>query len=931
MKYGRQDIERKQRNMTAEKVEQKAGMTLLRLFLVTLFALVIAGVCAGYGVMQGLLKSAPDISSLSTAPAEMATYIYSAEGKQVQKLTAPTSNRTPVSLDQVPTHLQNAVVAVEDERFYEHNGIDVRGILRAFVVGITGGSFSEGASTITQQLLKNSVFPDWVNESSLAESFKRKFQEQYLALELEKNLEQTMTKDEAKKKILEDYLNTINLGAGAYGVQAAAHRYFNKDVSELTLSESTVIAGITQNPTGYNPIIYPEANAARRKKILGAMLEQGYITQTEYDEALSDDVYSRIQETDMQTGTATIYSYYTDALIEQVLEDLEKDAGYTSSQAYKALYSGGLRIHSVQDEYIQQICDEEFANAANYPVETLIGLDYALSIQKADGSTIHYGSSDVQDYFEAQDASFNMMFYDEDTARSYAAQFKEAMTAGGDTVLGERISLIPQPQASVVIIEQSTGYVKAIVGGRGEKEASLTLNRATSTRRQPGSTFKPLAAYAPAIDRGGKTLATVYDNAPYAYSSGTELKNWDSDYGYSGLETIHFALVKSVNVVAVKCLTEITPQTSIDYLERFGITTLYNNDLDENGNLLSDAYQPLALGGITDGVVNLELTGAYAALANGGNYIKPKFYSRIEDSQGNVILDNTSSETRVVKDTTAFLITKAMEDVIKSPEGTANGSITLGDMPVAGKTGTTDESKDIWFEGYTPYYTCGVWGGYDNNDALPDYDTSFSRYAKTLWNSIMSRIHAELPVVSFAQPENITTATICKKSGKLAVDGLCTADQRGSQVYTEYFTTDTVPTQTCDVHVAVAVCTETGLKASETCSSTTRVFVQRPAGSEGITDDSSYAPPTQVCAGHKNAVEILTEKETETETDKKDNNNNNATGGSTDDGVIQIGGGTGSAGSGTGGSTAPGEAGGGTSFEDIPADQYYDDGVITFY
>lgn len=934
MKYGRHDIEKKQRNMTAEKVEQKAGMTLLRLLLVALFALVIAGVCAGYGMMQGLLKSAPDISALSTAPAEMATYIYNAEGEQVQKLTAPTSNRTPVSIDQVPEHLQNAVVAVEDERFYEHNGIDIRGILRAFVVGITGGSFSEGASTITQQLLKNSVFPDWVNESSLAESFKRKFQEQYLALELEKNLEQTMTKDEAKKKILEDYLNTINLGAGAYGVQAAAHRYFNKDVSELTLSESTVIAGITQNPTGYNPIVYPEANAARRKKILNAMLEQGYITQAEYDEALADDVYSRIQETDVQTGTTTIYSYYTDALIEQVLEDLEKDAGYTASQAYTALYSGGLRIFSVQDEAIQQICDEEFANAANYPVETLIGLDYALSIQKADGSTIHYGSSDVQDYFEAQDASFNMMFYDEDAARSYAAQFKEAMTAEGDTVLGERISLVPQPQASVVVIDQSTGYVKAIVGGRGEKEASLTLNRATSTRRQPGSTFKPLAAYAPAIDHNGKTLATVYDNAPYAYSSGTELKNWDSDYGYSGLETIHFALVKSVNVVAVKCLTEITPQVGIDYLERFGITTLYNNDLDENGNLLSDAYQPLALGGITDGVVNLELTGAYAALANGGNYIKPKFYSRIEDSQGNVILDNTSAETRVVKDTTAFLITKAMEDVIKSPEGTANGNISLGDMPVAGKTGTTDNSKDIWFEGYTPYYTCGVWGGYDNNDALPDYDSSFSRYAKTLWNAIMSRIHAELPVVSFAQPENITTATVCKKSGKLAVDGLCTADQRGSQVYTEYFTTDTVPTQTCDVHVAVAVCTETGLKASGTCPSTTRVFVQRPAGSEGTTDDSNYAPPTQQCPGHTAAVEILTEKESETETEQKDNTGGNPTGdpGGNTDGVIQIGGDNGSAGSGAvDNNAAQTEAGGGTSFEDIPADQYYDDGVITFY
>ncbi len=856
MKYGRRDIKKLQKNMTAEKIEQKAGMTLMRLVLIGLMSLIVALACGGYGLVHGLIDSAPDISGLSTDPVEAATYILDTEGNQIQKLTAPTSNRTPVSLDQVPVYLQHAIVAIEDERFYEHNGIDVRGIIRAFVVGITGGSFSEGASTITQQLLKNSVFPDWVSESSIIQSFKRKFQEQYLAMELEKNLEKNMTKMEAKNSILEDYLNTINLGAGTYGVQAAAHRYFNKDASELTLSECAVIAGITQNPTGYNPIVYPEANARRRDTVLSNMLEQGFISQAEYEEARADDVYARIQEADTQTGSASVYSYYTDALIDQVLKDLVTEKGYTSAQAEHALYSGGLRIFSVQDAAIQQVCDEEFANSANFPVDTLIGLDYALSIQKSSGETVNYGSSDVQNYYEAQDPSFNMMFYDEETARSYAAGFKEAMTTDGDTILGERISLVPQPQASAVIIEQSTGYVKAIVGGRGTKEASLTLNRASSTRRQPGSTFKPLAVYAPALEMGGKTLASVYDNAPYQYSSGTELKNWDSDYGYSGLETIHSALIKSINVVAVKVLTEISPQVGLQYLERMGISTLYNNETDSEGNLLSDAYQPLALGGITDGVVNLELTAAYACLANGGRYIRPTFYSRVEDSQGNVILEHTGASTEVFKETTAYLITKAMEDVIKDPLGTAYGTISLGEMPAAGKTGTTDQSKDIWFEGYTPYYTCGIWGGYDNNDPLPDYDKSFSRYARTLWNSIMSRIHAGLPVTSFGQPEGIVSAVICRKSGKLAVPGVCNADPRGDQTYTEYFTSGTEPTSVCDVHVAVPICTLTGLRATSTCTATTRICIQRPAGSEGVTDDSNYPVPTQVCPGHGNVITI---------------------------------------------------------------------------
>ena len=516
-----------------------------------------------------------------------------------------------------------------------------------------------------------------------------------------------------------------------------------------------------------------------------------------------------------------------------------------------------------------------------------------------------------------------MMFYDEDTARSYAKQFCESKTANGETILGERISLVPQPQASVVVIEQSTGYVKAIVGGRGTKEASLTLNRATSTRRQPGSTFKPLAVYAPAIEHNGKTLASVYDNAPYQYESGAELKNWDSDYGYSGLETLHTALMKSVNVVAVKVLTEITPQVGLDYLEALGISTLYDQDTDANGNILTDAYQPLALGGVTDGVVNLELTAAYAALANNGSYIAPKFYSRIEDSYGNVILDNTSTAREVFSPSTAFLLTKAMEDVVRDPMGTAYQMINLGAMPVAGKTGTTDSSKDIWFEGYTPYYTCGVWGGYDNNDALPDTDKSYSRYAKVLWNAIMTRIHSELPVIDFPQPEGITTAVICKKSGKLAVNGLCDADPRGSQIMTEYFAAGTAPVEACSAHVISKICNQTGLLASDTCTSTTsKVFIRRPEGSTGITDDSNYAAPYQTCPGHGPAIKIEGNNETET-TDQQ-----------SPDGIIDL-----------GGNTTPDNTNGDTRdnsgfdtpdnnqnwFDNIPSDEYYDDGIIRIY
>ena len=831
MNYGRSSATKKHKEQSSAKIEKKIGLVFVKILLLCVLGVVIMGGCAGYGIIKGLIKNAPDISNLSVAPSETATYIYDSEGNQALKLTAPSSNRTLVTIDRIPASLQHAVIAVEDERYYTHNGIDIQGIIRAFFVGIKNGDFSEGASTITQQLLKNSVFPDWVNETSLSEKFTRKFQEQYLALQLEKKL--------TKEQILADYLNTINLGAGTYGVQAASQRYFNKDVSELTLSESTVIAGITQNPTQYNPILYPEQNAKRREKVLNHMLAQEYITQAEYDEALNDNVYSRIQETDSETEEFSIYSFYNDALIEQVIEDLKEQKGYTDLQAYKAVYSGGLKIYSAQDEQIQQICDEEFANPGNYPAGTEVGVDYALSIQDGDGQTTHYSSEMFMEYYRQFEPGFNLMFGDEATARTALEQYKNSLLNESDTVLSERISLLPQPQASVVILDQETGYVKAIVGGRGNKEASLTLNRATSSRRQPGSTFKILTTYAPALEEG-MTLSTVFDNAPYAYSTGVEVNNWDSNNTYTGLTTIRNAITNSINIVAVKCLTEITPREGLKYAEKFGITTLYADEA-------LDMRQPLALGGVTDGVVNIELAGAYASIANKGQYNKPKFYSRIEDQDGNIIIDNSPVSSTVIKESTAFLLTSAMQDVVTAGTGSA---IDLGEMPVAGKTGTTSDYRDIWFTGYTPYYTCSIWGGYDNHDELPDSEM-YHTYHKTLWNSIMQRVHQNLSVKQFpSQSYDIVEETVCMKSGKLAIQGICTGDRRGSQSYTEYFVKGTEPEEKCDVHIAVSVCSETGLLVTSTCKAVTKICIQRPKDSEGTTEDSSYAVPYKTCGGH---------------------------------------------------------------------------------
>ncbi|MGI6007948.1 MAG: transglycosylase domain-containing protein [Ruminococcus sp.] len=785
MNFGKNQTLKKKTDLatSAPMFGRKAGFSFLKALFLALIASGVICICLVAGVVKGLIDSAPNINDVNIMPSGYATLVYDANGNQLQRLSSSSSNRTSVSIDKIPEDMQHAIVAIEDERFYEHNGIDVRGILRAFVKGVTNGfNFDEGASTLTQQLLKNNVFTNWTNEGKI-ERFKRKFQEQYLALQLEASL--TAQGKNTKDVIMENYLNTINFGAGTYGVQAASMRYFSKNVNELTLSECCVLAAIPQNPTRYNPINHPDENAQRRERVLQNMLDQGYITQTEYDEALTDNVYERIQESEAALPEEAPYSYFIDELIEQVIEDLQIQKGYTEVQARNALYSGGLRIYTTQDPVIQEICDEEYADPDNFPADSQIGIDWALSVEKANGKTQHYSVEMMRLYFQNTDPDFELLFDSEEEAQSYIDAYKASVVLPGESIIAERTSFSPQPQSSLTVMDQRTGYVKAIVGGRGEKTASLTLNRATNTYRQPGSTFKILSTYAPALDKG-MTLATTFVDAPYEYSDGTRVRNWLND-SYNGPTTIRYAIEQSINVVAVKCLTEITPQAGFDYLKKFGFSNLVESETI-NGQIFSDIHQPLALGGITYGVSNLELTAAYAALANGGTYIKPMFYTRILDAEGNVVLENTPQTTTVTKESTAYLLTSAMEDVVSEGTGT---NLQLDDMTVAGKTGTTSAYNDVWFAGYTPYYTCAVWAGYDNNENLSPEGIGRS-YHQILWRKIMNRIHENLPDVDFQMPDSVTEATVCEISGKLASSGCPTV--------TEYFEKATLPTERCTSH-----------------------------------------------------------------------------------------------------------------------------------
>lgn len=769
--------------------------------LILVLCLCLLGAAMGFGMFRGILDSAPDIDTIHIGPTAYASKVLDTDGNITATLVTAGSNRERVSYEQLPKDLINAFVAIEDERFWQHNGIDLKSILRAVRGVVSDDDSAGGGSTITQQLIKNNVFGGGLHEGKF-QRYVRKFQEQYLALEIEN--QPGLSKEEIKKSILTEYLNTINLGSNTLGVKVAARRYFNKEVSDLTLSECTVIASITKNPSGLNPITHPERNAERRAQVLKNMLEQGYIDEARYTEALADDVYARIQDVNVQKEAENEpYSYFVDELTAQVIQELQDRLGYTKDKATDLLYSGGLTIYSTQDPSLQTIVDEEVNNPDNYDTAKH-SVTWRYTLKHDDGSIVNYSEKDLIRWMkEVKGISFNGLFSSEDSAKSYVEQYKAELVRDTDKELGEQFFTTLEPQVSFVLMDPHTGQVKAISGGRGEKRYSLSLNRATGTLRQPGSTFKLITSFTPAIDLYGATLATPFYDTAYTIGNKT-FKNWYSS-GFLGYQTIRDGIIYSLNIIAVRCLMEqLNPHEGRLYAENLGITSLL--DSDEN--------PALALGGITNGVTNLELTQAFATIANGGQFNKAKFFTKILDQEGNVLIDTTEDQPRqAMKATTAFLLTDAMKQSML-PNRAYAASVNVNStstrahfdgMSLAGKSGTTTKDVDIWFVGYSPYYVGGIWGGCDENQPLIDKASGEynggAGFHKDIWRKIMSRVHEGLPDIGFTKPDGIVEAQVCRKSGKLPTSG-CYADYRGSSVITEYFAEGTVPTTNCDRHTS---------------------------------------------------------------------------------------------------------------------------------
>lgn len=645
-------------------------------------------------------------------------------------------NRIWASYKDIPTNLVYATVAIEDKRFFQHSGVDWLRSMKASANLFLGGNSTYGASTVTQQLVKNLT-----NDNEV--TVRRKLVEIFRALEMEKQY--------SKEDIMEWYLNTIYLGEQSYGVRTAAYTYFGKDVSELDLAECASLIAITNNPSIYDPYISEKTKAKNKERqtdILYEMWQQGYITENEYQNAKNEELQFQYADSSSETGdNSDYYSYFVDQVIRDVVNDLANATGYDTEVINRMILGGGYQIYSTIDVDVQNAAEEVYEDLDNIP--------------KTD-------------------------------------------------------STYQQLQSGIVIIDNETGDIAAIVGGVGQKEGSLTLSRATQSLLSPGSTIKPLAVYAPALEMGLITPATVYDDTPFTFGSSPWPKNEDDTY--HGLTNILTAMKRSTNTVAVKVLDDV----GLDYAYHYAVNDMHLDTLvDEyelNGvNYTDKSYWSLALGGMVRGVTIRDLTAAYASIENKGTYREARTYTKVLDSDGNVVLDNTQSSNENMSEKTAYYLTYMMEETVK--DGTGQEAQVPG-IDTAGKTGTTSDDKDRWFAGYTGYYTGVVWCGYDQPQEVVLEDDSIENPASVLFNKVMTKVHEGKQNKAFEKPTSVIDVEVCQDSGNL-VNDWCTKDIRGDRTVTIQLDGSDVPTSYCSTHVETDICTagDTFHVANDSCKS----------------------------------------------------------------------------------------------------------------
>ena len=745
------------RNMTPQQKNgwRKAGRiigTLLLVFVVTLT--IFSGIFMAYinSTMRGKVEV-----YLDEFETKVSTELYSqdpdtGEWVMYQTLYLNSENRIWTDLEDIPKYLQKAAIAIEDKRFEKHHGVDWKGTTRAIVYTLFGKNV-QGGSTITQQLVKN-VTGD--NEVTV----KRKITEIYRALELEKRYE--------KDEILEAYLNEVFFGQSCYGVVTASRMYFNKDVSDLTLAECASLMGITNNPSMYDPTLSSwtrENNRERQLTILGAMLEQEKISQEEYDEAKAEDIVfsngftisgkyvgsddtvtdqepeeppaddTESPEDEEEPTIKGRYSWFTEAMIGDVADALVEKYGITDKvrdngttytayeQAWDMVHGKGYKIYTTQNPKYQKIAEDVCYDLSNIP---------------------------------------------------YTSSYTNSA--------GEQVE--DQLQIALTIVDPTNGYVVAMIGGAGEKQADRVWNWAVNAR-QCGSAIKPVSTYAPALDDGTINGASVIDDYPMLLNGDVWPRN--ANWRYQGLTALHKALAQSLNTCAVRTNLAYGVDRSYEFLvNKLGFENLTYTDSQQVGNM--------ALGGFEKGVTTEEMAAAFATFVNEGVYTKPRTFVRVEDANGNVILENEAQSTVAMKNTTAAIINHLLQEAALNGTGY---EAQFSGMHIAGKTGSTNSNKDRYFVGYTPYYSCAVWAGYEHNQRI----VASGNPCSAIFRKVMSAIHEELPDKDFFSCAGLTSVAVCADSGMLASEN-CALDVRGSRVYTALVAADNAPTSVCTMHTA---------------------------------------------------------------------------------------------------------------------------------
>lgn len=765
MNFNEKSVSKKKKALTFYTMHRK-GKVYLFLFktvLIGFLAIFLAFCGLTLGFMQALYHDTPPVTIESLKIPESLSILYDNQGEQILSMDNSYFQQEYTSLNRIPQDLQNAVIAIEDPEFYSHDGIDGYSIINSILDGFTKENIYGNSSLITEQLIEN-LDPDFQTNNNFFSRLEYGLRLHFKSISLEKNA--------SKPQILEYYLNTISFSNGIIGVNAASKAYFNKDVSELTLSECTILTAMISDPYEYDPLTHMDQNKSRRLLILESMEEQGYITEKNMRAALKEDSYSELSASKTKLSSLSSFS---EAALENLFSDLKEKYNINATKFYTLLISGNLHIYTTQNTALQAKA-ETILNNSSY----------------------------------------------------YSGEAKDA-------------------QSSFTLIEQSTGQVQVMIGGRNQK--NFLINQPTEDTRQPGTLFHVLATYLPGLDTGTLTLASTYDDSPYQYLDNK--KEVESKDGiYDGITTIREAMSNEMNIIAARAQTDVTAPVSYQYLTNLGFQHLTESTLDSNGNTITDVQQSICSGSLINGVTNLEVTQAVSTLGNSGYTSDPIMYTRVYDKNNQILIEQESCSKKTIHPSTAFLITDALSDASTNPD--FSNLIQIA--------GSNQEKTDYWCTGYTPNMTGTLWLGYADQHSFESNDTE-----KQIWTKIMKEMDPNSTSSSFSKPSNLVTATICQESGKLAVSSICDQDPRGDRTRTEYFTTDTVPTTTCNTHVEVTICKKSGMLISNDCPKEDyirKIYLVLP-DIDQETADSRYILPKRYMTDRRCTFHSHSQKETQ--------------------------------------------------------------------